>query len=123
MDIKLFYLDYGMLFEILVLIVFFSFFVERALSVIFESRWFIKIYDANENRKGIKEFLAVVLSIAVCIYWKLDAFSVISSTHATMTIPRYVLTGMVVAGGSKASIKLFRDVYVVECVSRQNKLV
>ena len=105
----MFYLDYEMLFEILVVIVIFSFFVERALAVIFESRWFINIYEKNVKRKGIKELLAVVVSIAVCIYWELDAFSVISEAHANMTIPGYILTGMVVAGGSKASIKLFKD--------------
>ncbi len=109
MDIKSFYLDYEMLFEILIVIVVFSFFIERALAVIYESRWFINLYKDEKKRKGLKEFLAVVVSIAVCTYWKLDALTVISSAHANMTVPGYILTGMVVAGGSKASIALFKD--------------
>ena len=40
MDPNLFYLNYERLFEVLVTIVIFSFFIERALSVVFESRWF-----------------------------------------------------------------------------------
>lgn len=110
MDIKSFFIDYDVLFEVLVMIVIFAFFVERALSVVYESRWFIGLYDGKEEKKGIKEVIAIIVSIAVCIYWKVDAFSVISSSHANMTIPGYILTGMVVAGGSKGSIKLFRDI-------------
>jgi hypothetical protein len=110
MDPNLFYLNYERLFEVLVTIVIFSFFVERALSVLFESRSFIKMYDASDKRKGIKEIIASALSIAVCIYWKLDAFSIVIVAHEEMTIPGYILTGAIVAGGSKASVKLFRDV-------------
>ena len=90
------------------MIVVFSFFIERALAVIFESRWFIKMYDANEKRKGLKEVVALIVSIAVCIYWQLDAFSIIMVSHSEMQIAGYILTGAVVAGGSKASIGLFK---------------
>ena len=65
MDPNLFYLNYERLFEVLVTIVIFSFFIERALSVVFESRWFIKMYEANKKRKGLKEFFALAVSIAV----------------------------------------------------------
>ncbi len=41
MDPNLFHLDYERLFKVLITIVVFSFFVERALSVVFEMRWFI----------------------------------------------------------------------------------
>ena len=109
MDPNLFYLNYERLFEVLITIVIFSFFVERALSVLFESRAFIKMYDSSNKRKGLKEVIAVVVSIAVCIYWKLDAMSVIMVSHEEMTMAGYILTGAIVAGGSKASIKLFRD--------------
>ena len=108
MDPNLFFLDIEKLFEVLLMIVVFSFFIERALSVIFESRWFIKMYDADEKRKGLKEIVALIVSIAVCIFWKLDAFSIIMVSHSEMQISGYILTGAVVAGGSKASIGLFR---------------
>ena len=39
MDPNLIHLDYEKLFEVLITIVIFSFFVERALSVVFEMRW------------------------------------------------------------------------------------
>lgn len=46
------YLNNPKLFEVLVTIVVF---IERALSIIFESSWFINIYDKNGQRKGITE--------------------------------------------------------------------
>ncbi len=110
MDSNYFFLDIERLFEVLVMVVVFSFFIERALAVIFESRWFIKMYDADEKRKGLKELIALIVSIAVCIFWKLDVFSIIMVSHTEMQIPGYILTGAVIAGGSKASIKLFKDV-------------
>ena len=111
MDSNYFFLDIERLFEVLVMIVVFSFFIERALAVIFESRWFINMYEVNEKRKGLKglkEVVALIVSIAVCIFWKLDAFSIIMVSHSEMQISGYILTGAVVAGGSKASIGLFR---------------
>lgn len=109
MDPNLFYLDYERLFEVLVVIVAFSFFIERALAVIFESQWFINIYEANEKRKGLKELIALIVSIAVCVFWKFDALSILVVSHSQMQIAGYVLTGAIIAGGSKASIKFFKD--------------
>ena len=110
MDPNLFHLDYERVFEVLIMIVVLSFFIERALAVIFESRWFINIYDANPKRKGLKEIIALVVSIAICIFWRLDALSIIVVSHSEMQIPGYILTGAIIAGGSKASIKFFKDV-------------
>ena len=110
MDPNLFYLDFERLFEVLITIVIFSFFIERALAVIFETRWFIKMYDnPNEKRKGVKEIIALIVSIAACVFWQFDAFSIIVVSHSEMQIAGYILTGAIVAGGSKASIKLFKD--------------
>ncbi len=110
MDPNLFHLDYERLFEVLTTIVMLSFFIERALSVVFESRWFINFYEGNPKRKGLKEFIALAVSIAVCVFWQFDALSIIVVAHETMRIPGYILTGAIVAGGSKASIKFFKDV-------------
>lgn len=122
MDINKFYLDYEILFEVLTLIVIFAFFIERALAVIFESERFIKMYESGTKRKGLKELLTVIVSIATCMYWRLDAFSVISAAHANMTIPGYLLTGMVVAGGSKAAMKLFKDMMGIMSSSEEKRL-
>ena len=110
MDPNLFHLDYERLFEVLITIVVFSFLIERILSVVFETQWFITIYDKDVKRKGLKEVITLILSIAVCIFWQLDAFSIILVSHSEMQIPGYILTGAIVAGGSKGSLKLFRDV-------------
>ena len=109
MDPNLFHLDWERTFEALVGIVILSFFIERALSILFESRWFIEKVKGNSNRmKGLKEFIAFAVSAAVCIAWKFDAISVIFLTDKT-TIAGAIITGAIVAGGSKASIKLFKE--------------
>jgi hypothetical protein len=110
MDPNLFHLDYERLFEVLTTIVILSFFVERALSVVFESRWFIGMYEANPKRKGLKELIALAVSIAVCVFWQFDALSIIIVSHETMRIPGYILTGAIIAGGSKASVRFFKEV-------------
>jgi uncharacterized membrane protein len=110
MDPNLFHIDYERLVEVLTTIVILSFFIERALSVVFESRWFIGMYEANPKRKGLKELIALAVSVAVCVFWQFDAISILIVAHETMRIPGYILTGAIVAGGSKASIKFFKDV-------------
>ena len=100
MDPNLFFLDYDRLFEVLVTIVIFSFFIERALAVVFESKWFIEIYDdTKKKRKGLKEASALLLSVAVCTFWKLDAFSIIVVSQTETRTLGYFLTGAVVAKG------------------------
>jgi hypothetical protein len=110
MDPNLFHLDWGRTFEALVGIVVLSFLIERALAVIFESRWYIgKIHGENQPRgKGFKELIALAVSIAICIAWKFDAISIIFLSEK-ITIAGSIITGGVIAGGSKASIKLFKE--------------
>lgn len=129
MDPNMFYLDNERLFEVLFTIVILSFFVERALSVLFESRPFIRLYDpenlteamqtkqAGEDqkkkptkKKGVKEFITVAVSVAVCVVWQFDALSIIMVSHEEMQGFGYFITGSIIAGGSKGSLKLFRDV-------------
>ncbi|MCH8905370.1 MAG: hypothetical protein IIA45_15835 [Bacteroidetes bacterium] len=106
MDPNLFHVDLERLFEVLVAIVLLSFVVERFLSVFFESHAFIK---ATKDKKGIKEFIALALSITVCFYWEIDVLTIAFASNDEMTIAGKILSGGLVAGGSKASIKLFRD--------------
>ncbi len=107
MDPNLFHIDYERLFEVLLTIVVLSMIVERTLSLLFESRPFIK---RTENRHGLRELISFVVSVAVCIYWQFDAVTIIIVSSDVMTIPGMVITGGIVAGGSKGSIKLFKDV-------------
>jgi hypothetical protein len=109
MDPNLIHVDWERTFEALALIIILAFIVERALAVIFENRTFIEYLDIG----GIKEFIAIAAAIAVCIGWKFDALGMILLTQTTTT-PGYIVSGLVVAGGSKASIKLFHDVLRVK---------
>jgi len=137
MDPNLFHIDWERTSEVLVALIIFSFLMERALSMIFESRWFIDWRDAvvapapNDNsigdadcppkrrvdynlaakrkRSPIKEIIAVLVAVAGCAYWQFDAVSMIF-LKSTVTWLGFVITGAIIAGGSKASIKLFRDI-------------
>lgn len=105
MDPNLFHLDWDRTGEALVLIIILAFVIERALAVIFES----KIWLTRFDRPGLKEIIAAIVSIWVCFRWQFDAVGMIILTEKT-TPPGFILTGLVIAGGSKGSIKLFQDV-------------
>ena len=105
MDPNLYHLDWERLFEILITIVIMAFLLERALSLLFESRVFIN----HAQGKSFKELIAFVVAALVCWFWDFDALSMIF-LKSKVTIYGAVITGAIVAGGSKASIKLFRDI-------------
>jgi hypothetical protein len=105
MDPNLFHVDWERTGEALMLIIILAFLVERALAIVFESRIWLRKFD----KSGAKEIIAAAVSIWVCFQWKFDALGMIILTETT-TVPGYVITGLVIAGGSKASIKLFHDV-------------
>ena len=107
MDPNLFHLDYERAFEVLMTIVVLAMIIERTLSILFESRPFIK---KTEGKSGIKELITFAVCCFVCIYWQFDAISVLIVSSDKMTIPGMVITAGIVAGGSKGSIKLFKDV-------------
>ncbi|MCK4783173.1 MAG: hypothetical protein KAV87_05430 [Desulfobacteraceae bacterium] len=105
MDPNLFHLDWERVGEVLVAIVILAFLLERALAVLFESRFFIKRW----KEKSLKELIAFVVAVLACWYWDFDAVSMIFLKEK-VTILGMIVTGGIVAGGSKGSIKLFRGV-------------
>src|SRR5262249_34708862 len=107
-DPNLFHLDWERVGEVLATVVVLAFVLERALSLLFEHRFFLK----NFGGKGVKEVIAAVVAVVVCARWNFDAISMIVLTDRT-TFLGELLTGMVIAGGSKASLKLFHDVFDV----------
>lgn len=109
MDPNLFHIDYERLMEVLVTIVILSMIIERALSVLFESKWFIDLSERKQLTVA-KEVISFIVSAGVCIVWQFDAISVLVVSTDHMTLPGMVITGAVIAGGSKGSVKLFRDV-------------
>ncbi|MEZ5083629.1 MAG: hypothetical protein R2750_09285 [Bacteroidales bacterium] len=130
MDPNLFYIDFERLMEVLITIVVLSFFVERALSILFESRPFIARTESSDTLKkmavsagepsenikpqkkkgGIKELISFIVSVIICFVWQFDAISITLQTKNEMTWYGMIITGAIIAGGSKASIKLFKDV-------------
>jgi hypothetical protein len=116
MDPNLFFLDYERILQVVAGIAFLSVLVERALAVFLESTWFLKLtgeLSAEKEGKKVahpKEVIALVVSILVCWIWDFDAFSIIFLKETTTALG-FILTGAVVAGGSKGSVKLFHDVF------------
>lgn len=104
MDPNLFHVDGERLIEVLFTIIILSFFVERALSLLFESRFFIQRYAG----RSLKELIAFTVSSVVCYVWEFDALSILL-VKEHMTVYGEIITGSIVAGGTKASVKLFRD--------------
>lgn len=115
LDPSLFNIDYERLTEVLISIVVFSFFIERALSIIFESRLFINKVDggvdggSGNKKNGVKELIAFIASVGFCFAWDFDAITILLQSSDQMTIGGTILTGAIIAGGSKASMGLFKD--------------
>lgn len=106
MDPALFRIDFEVLFEVLVTIIVLAFFIERGLSLLFEHR----LYVAYAKERGLKEPIAFVLSLAVVSYWQFDGVGILLRADTT-SLWGYLITAAIIAGGSKASIKLFHDVF------------
>ena len=104
MDPNLFHVDMGRLFEVLIAIIVLSFFLERALAVLFEHR----LWTGRMNGRGFKAPIAFAVALGVCWYWDFDAISTTILADQT-SFPGHLITAGVIAGGSKASIKLFHD--------------
>lgn len=121
-------------FEALAMIIVFAFAIERALAQIFETPLFLRIEERfSKGRKkkyvisktsplsefnnrysgtdetSLKPIIASVLGILVAYLFKVDLMAV-TAGWATTSIFGCIMTGLLIAGGSKASIKLFQDV-------------
>jgi hypothetical protein len=105
MDPNLFRVDWEQLLEVLIAIVVLAFIVERALSIVFEHRYFVPRF----GKAGVKEPIAFAVAYFICWRWNFDVLSVLLRAEE-MSIIGYAITAAVIAGGSKASIKLFHDV-------------
>lgn len=122
MDPTKFALNWDLVAEALIAIIILSFIVERALAPLFESKWFINLETAREEagKGAFKPLIAVVLAAAGCVMWQFDALSIIL-LHHSWTVIGAVITGAVIAGGSKASLKLFHDVMDVKSTAVRKK--
>lgn len=69
-----------------------------------------QLVSVRSKNRSLKEIITLVVAFSVCCYWDFDAFSILMPvSHAKMTLFGELLTAMIVAGGSKAAVKLFTD--------------
>ena len=115
MDPNLFHLDWDRTIEVLATIVVLSFFVERALALVFEHKWFV----AKFRDRGLKEPITFLVAAYLCRRWNFDAVSVVVLSDS-VSLPGMLLTAAVIAGGSKASVKLFHDVLGVRSTAERD---
>ena len=152
MDPNLFHLDWERTLEALVGIIVLSFLVERACALLFESRWWIRLFEdarlgetsvsqkTNNTSKSekkdimpgrlypLKEIISFIVALLICYFWDFDAVSIIMLSDQ-IHLFGIVITALVVAGGSKASIALFHQVLKVrsnaeneqQAIKNQNK--
>lgn len=99
-----FSVDMNKVFQLCVYLALLSVFIERALALVFEHRWFIQ----HDNLHGKKEFITFLVSLLICWNWNFDAFAVLNSAPVTQW--GLVLTAMILGGGTKGSMKLMQDV-------------
>ncbi len=104
MDPNLFHADMNRVTEVLLVVILLALMLERALSLVFEHRWFVQKFDQT----GIKEVIAFAVSAVVCVLWNFDAISMVILSEKTTLLGELITAG-IIAGGSKGSIKLFRD--------------
>ena len=114
MDPNLFHIDWEQLLEVLTALIVLSFVVERALSIVFEHKLFVRMF----RDRGFKEPIAFALSFLICWRWDFDIVSVLMTSETTSLLGQ-AITAAVIAGGSKASIKLFHDVWNVKSNAEQ----
>lgn len=117
MDPIQFRIDWDVLIELMTTIIVLAFFVERALSIVVENKLFVQ---SKLDDSGIKEFLAFAVSLAIVKFVGFDAMAIMFKMDAPRW-PGYFITAGIVAGGSKASIKLFQDLMGLKSSARQQK--
>ena len=105
MTLELFSIDLTRVADALLGITLLSFFIERALALPFESCWLVR----RISKKGVKEPISFAVAFLVVRFWDFDAISLIFAKERT-ELWGHLLTAAIVAGGSKASVKLFHDV-------------
>lgn len=111
LDPTLFAINWDVTIEVLIMIIVLSFVFERALAMLFESDSFLAFEKRRDaaGKGSFKSGIAFVVSALGCYLWDFDALSILLQREHMTTLGE-VITGAVVAGGSKASMKLFHDV-------------
>ena len=103
-------LPWDTVFESLTLVILLAFVVERVLAQFFETPRFIAYLERleKEDKFSPKPLFASVISIILTVIYKIDILAILVGLPQ-VSVVGCIVTGLLVAGGSKASIKLFRD--------------
>lgn len=115
-DLNYFALDWGQAAEVLGAVVLLAVFIERSLALLFENEWYRKRFAHRHT----KEAIAFCVALVLCIVFKFDAVGIIMKQRDWSAIG-LALTAGVVAGGSKASIKLFVDIMNIQNLTEREK--
>lgn len=84
-----------------------AFMMERALALLFEHPAWLNFRE-KFHFKGTKELIAVVVAYGVCCWAQFDALAIMFGKDEP-TFITLLLTAMIIAGGSKGSIRLMQD--------------
>lgn len=109
-------IDTSAIFDSFMLLTILAVLIERSLALVFEQKYVEKFL----KNKALKEIIAFSACFFVCKLWEIDVISLMTSSQGTKTIG-FVLTAAAIAGGSKASIKLFQDVIGINKISKQEQ--
>ena len=93
--------------------------LERSLHFIFRFAWYRKFFANKGNKptpKATKALIALAISMWVCFQYDFDAFAriIVPSKHGHGTEVGYILTALIIAGGSsgiKIALKNLRDLF------------
>lgn len=102
MDPLLFGINPDVVFEALAAVILLSLFIERALSVLFGHRLYVKYL----TKGGLKEPIAFAAAWGLIASIQFDAIAIIFSQEKN-TLIGYLVTAGVIAGGSKGAMALF----------------
>lgn len=113
-------MSYDSFIDISLLLIFLSFAVERSLAIFFETEAYINIKNRPEY---LKPLLAVMFSLLFLYVTNIDPTKLLPENIIVKTDSAQILTiksiistllfALIISGGSKASVKLFKDVLQV----------
>jgi hypothetical protein len=98
-------IDSSAIFDAFMLVTIMAVLLERSLALVFEQKFVQRILSG----KGLKEIIAFGICFFVCKEWAIDVVSMMLKVEPGKMLG-FAITAAAIAGGSKASIKLFNDV-------------
>lgn len=102
----------------LVKLVILAFFLERALALVFELKWYGLVFGEWK----IKPLLAFALAAFVCFYYDFDVVATLLEPQA-VTLTGILVTAAIVAGGSKVALQLVQEIWGFNPAARETRKI